>query len=232
MVALTDDCFDLSDNFISVVRNDDCVTDFTLVDAFADSDLGPINDGDVIDLSNLPTNQLNIRANVSGSDIKSVRFGLNGNNNVRTENAMPYALGGDAGANYFPINVSPGTYTITATPYKYPGAGGMAGMSSTITITVINSSARQSSFTNAVTRLNVYPNPVVDQVVLDMVDGRDGNVRLEVYNLHGNRVQFSEFKTMSTAWSYKLNLDDLPAGTYMIHVVNEDVQVSKRIVKK
>ena len=39
--AITDDCFDLSDNYVKVVRNENCISSFTLVNSNTNMDIGP-----------------------------------------------------------------------------------------------------------------------------------------------------------------------------------------------
>ncbi|MEM7286598.1 MAG: hypothetical protein AAF480_09630, partial [Actinomycetota bacterium] len=119
---------------------DIAVTGFVLVDADTDTDIGPLTDGAVIDLSSVDA-QLNVRADVSGA-VASVLFGLNGDGRHRIENVPPYALFGDNPAGqYFGWSPPPGTYRITATPYAGGGASGASGPPSSVTITVIDGGA-------------------------------------------------------------------------------------------
>ena len=129
-----------------------------------------IADGDVIDLTSLSTSRLNIRANVSGSNIESVRFGFNGNPNIRTENAAPYAAFGDAGGNYFFYDFTPGLYTLTATPFSGNRATGDMGNPLTISFTVIESPDEVVSFTliDADTDQDIVP--LQDGDVIDLAN--------------------------------------------------------------
>ena len=80
---------------------------------------------------------LNIRANVSGS-VGSVRFGLDGNTNFRTESTSPYALADDSSGNYDAWTPAPGSHSLTATPYSASGATGTVGIPLSIGFTVTN----------------------------------------------------------------------------------------------
>lgn len=110
------------------------VVSFTLVNANTNQDIGPLADGDVIVLNDLPTQNLNVRANTNPATVGSVRFTLNGSNH--TENARPYAMKGDSGGNYNNWTPSIGQYTLTAVPYTQGGANGNAGASLSITFSV------------------------------------------------------------------------------------------------
>jgi len=70
-----------------------------------------------------------------------VRFGYDGNANVRVENGSPYALAGDSSGNYYAWTPSAGSHSVTATPYAGANASGSAGASRTITFTVVDPGA-------------------------------------------------------------------------------------------
>jgi len=112
------------------------VVSFTLVNATTDQDIGPLANGDVINLA-LTGTKLNIRANVSGS-VGSVRFALDGNTNFRTENGAPYTLAGDSSGNYAAWTPALGSHSLTATPYAASGASGTAGSPLSIGFSVTN----------------------------------------------------------------------------------------------
>ena len=100
---------------------------FTLIDAQTNQPItgfDPIMQGATLELSALPTRQLNVRANLAPTG--SVRFTLNGQD-VRTENVAPYALAGDTDGDYMDWTPQPGDYELTATPYSSENAGGEAG---------------------------------------------------------------------------------------------------------
>lgn len=73
--------------------------------------------------------------------------------------------------------------------------------------------------------VNVYPNPSVDHVNLQL-DGFDGTVSIEVYDMLGN-IAFQ----MDTNNKLELiNLAELSAGNYMIRVYNDAAESTSRIV--
>ena len=111
------------------------VTSFTLVNADTDSDIGPLEDGDVIDLATLPTRNLNVRANTSGQ-VGRVTFGYDGDGDFRTESVAPFALAGDTNGDYYAWTPTVGDHTLEAMPYA-PG-GGQAGSALAVAFTVID----------------------------------------------------------------------------------------------
>jgi hypothetical protein len=75
-----------------------------------------ISKNDTIAISKLPTDQINVRANVAG-DPGSVRFVVPEEKVNRVESKEPYSLAGDIYGRFLRWTVKPGTYTLTAVPY-------------------------------------------------------------------------------------------------------------------
>ena len=100
------------------------VTGLVLYDNASGEDVAGLTDGAVVSAQS--SARLNIRADTSGS-VGSVRLELSGQETAsRTENMAPWYLFGDQGnrgARAFPA----GSYTVMATPYSEPRAGGTAG---------------------------------------------------------------------------------------------------------
>ncbi|WP_171017355.1 malectin domain-containing carbohydrate-binding protein [Maribacter sp. ACAM166] len=108
------------------------VTSFTLVNADNEQDIMTITNGMIIDVTTLPTLNLNIRAN-STSDVKSVRMQLTGTlAKTATENFAPYALYGDSSGNYAAQAFVIGNYNLTANPYSGSSLGGTPGIALTV----------------------------------------------------------------------------------------------------
>lgn len=119
------------------------VTGFTLIDADSDRAVAahePLRDGAVIDLAKLPSRRLNIRANVDGQAVESVRFGLDADASARIENGWPFALASNKGHDYSAWTPTVGTHTVRATPFAGDGAHGAAGATASVRFTVIDSS--------------------------------------------------------------------------------------------
>ncbi len=104
-----------------------------------------LSDGDVINLAQLPTRRINIVARVQPlaqpSPVGSVVFTLN--DSVSVENVTPFALKGDSVGRYRSWTPTPGSYTLTATPYTKDNGEGEAGQGLTIHFTVIDEPSNQ-----------------------------------------------------------------------------------------
>ncbi len=118
----------------SVVNSVGAVSGFTLVNADTDLDIMPITAGMTLDLSTMPTRNLNIRANANPT-VGSVVFALSGSRGeaqAATENVAPFALFSDYSGDYFGWTPLAGTYSLTATPYEFSDGVGNAGTPLTV----------------------------------------------------------------------------------------------------
>ena len=115
----------------------------TLINADTDqpvAGLPTLLDGAVLNLAQLPSRRLSVRAQVTGGTVGSVRFNYDGNAAYRIENAAPYALAGDAtnGTDYLPWTPTIGQHQLVVTPYSGPNAGGSVGSPLSVSFTVID----------------------------------------------------------------------------------------------
>ncbi len=119
---------------IDVPQTGTAVISFTLLNGDTNLPIAgydPLLTGSVINLATLPTTHLNIRANVSGTPIRSVVFG--GTAGTIIDNSVPYALfGTNVGSTYV------GSYTLSATPFSLVNGVGTAGQALSINFSVIN----------------------------------------------------------------------------------------------
>jgi hypothetical protein len=123
------------------VPRGELVKNFTLINADTDAPVpvyDPIPDNAHINLSTLPTRNLNIRGNTNPWLVGSVQFGLDENDTYCIENSWPYALASDDNQSYNAWTPAPRTHTLTATPYSDTGAGGTTGKSRSISFTIID----------------------------------------------------------------------------------------------
>lgn len=115
---------------------DQKVVSYTLINADTDREIETISNGEIIDLSDLPTRNVNIRANTN-STVGSVYFVLSGTKAyTKTEGGAPYALFGSTGNNYHVWQPAVGSYTLKATPYSGSNRSGTVGGTLTINFSV------------------------------------------------------------------------------------------------
>ncbi|MCB0843313.1 MAG: T9SS type A sorting domain-containing protein, partial [Bacteroidetes bacterium] len=85
---------------------------------------------------------------------------------------------------------------------------------------------------NNIASLSVYPNPVKDDLVLEMEKGQKGSVIIKLMNMLGQTVMERSLEVNSGKWTYKLPVSKLPAGVYTVTVQSENSFVSRQIIKE
>jgi len=112
------------------------VTELVLVDADNDVELQIINNGDIININDLPTENLSVIAKTNTPNTGSVQFSYDGT--TKTENYTPFAIKGDNHlGDYTPWNYELRTYELTATPYTRRRLKGELGTAKTVTFTFV-----------------------------------------------------------------------------------------------
>jgi N-acetylneuraminic acid mutarotase len=143
----------------SAAAQSSSVVSLTLINADTDQPIAaydPLPNGATLNLATLPTRNLNVRANVTGT-VGSVRFALDGNPNFRTENSSPFALAGDSTGNYAAWTPALGQHTLIATPYALANANGSAGTAHQVQFTVVDNNP-------AVVRINAGGSAFTDSL--------------------------------------------------------------------
>ncbi|MDF9796530.1 hypothetical protein OKW21_001793 [Catalinimonas alkaloidigena] len=118
------------------------VSNITLINAETNQEIQILKEGDIINLSDLPTTTLfNIEAHTYPATVGSVKLSLSGSvTHEQTENIAPYALFGDnPRGNYNGQGLLAGQYQIIATPYADKFLGGVEGTPKTVSFTLIDS---------------------------------------------------------------------------------------------
>jgi hypothetical protein len=218
------------------------VVSFTLVNADNGKDIYELEDGDEINLDELSTTNLNIRANTDSKRTGSVVFDFYRPDVMDiitvTENKWPYALGGDfnnGGKNYRAIEpaLSPGEYLLLATPYSGSNGTGTEGNGLFIEFGVVGSNdvvarkaASQENKSDA--DLQVFPNPVANKFTLKF-NSTSEPVDVNLYNPKGQLVR--SFRGLGLP-EKQVDMSDLPAGLYMLKVQGNGRSQTVKIVKQ
>lgn len=115
------------------------VTRLMLVDAQRDRVIGELRPNQYVDTRALGASRLSVLAEVNGAT-RSVRFGLDGRSNFRTESHAPFALGGDGngGRDYFEVPLGQGWHEISATAFTGQSATGSAGSALVVRFRIVS----------------------------------------------------------------------------------------------
>jgi len=143
-----------------------------------------LSDGQVLDLSAL-TNECTFVVTTNPPVVGSVRITYDAI--TRTENEAPYSAFGDSPP-YNWHSLTNGTHTITATPYTGSNATGTAGISQTLTFTIVNalrSSSDNYSSTLVSDALLCYPNPSTGLFNISIPVDKEGPGTVLIYDVNG-----------------------------------------------
>ncbi len=124
------------------------VVSLTLVNADTNQDIRQLVDDDTINFAELPTRNLNVRANTSPAVVDQLRFAYDDDDNYQTENNPPYTLG-DRNGDYDAWTPSLGEHTLRAVPI----VNGQEGTALTVNFTVVDNASQPT------------PTPVADEGV-------------------------------------------------------------------
>lgn len=199
------------------------VTGFTLVDAMTNEDIQPLADGAMIDLAELPSKYINIRADVKG-EVMKVQFGLNNEEKYRVEKYAPFALFGDdmGTGNYYAWMPDAGMYTITADPTM---KGNMEGTSQTITIEIMDSEGATVSAKRSRMQVSAFPNPLESELKINVDHAAIGSmVNYRLTDMYGNVYMQKSYQIIGGTEQIPVDLSRLPLkkGFYFLSIETND----------
>ncbi|MEO1652891.1 MAG: PKD domain-containing protein, partial [Bacteroidota bacterium] len=201
------------------------VTEFRLINAQSDQDLGPLNNNVLLAPSDLGTRFLSVQAITDPNEVGSVVFELTGPvSRTQTENILPYALFGDNNGDYNGVNLPDGTYTLSATPYSGKKASGVAGTPLSIVFTISPFALNKNYQAHS---SNLYPNPSKGEVTLDLHLEAQEKAEVFVYDNQGQAMQQKEAQGTE-----KLYFQNLSPGIYLIRVKQDDREKLMRLIVK
>ena len=218
------------------------VTDFVLVDAVTNQDLGPLEE--ILDLGAYTSTDFNIRAKTMPDVVGSVKFEMSGAISFnRIENLPPYAAFSDQGGDYVSWKPIPGTYTLIATPYSRESAQGTSGMSREISFEVIGqtnaalasreSSSEVTPFGDPTKGVNIFPNPVTDQLTIQLRGAEGEKIAIKIYDVMGRKSLYEEEVTLKeTVQNIEVNTASLLPRVYLLKVQSLHLNESTRLVKE
>ncbi|PSR53860.1 hypothetical protein AHMF7605_10180 [Adhaeribacter arboris] len=194
-------------NLVSTPR----VREFNLVDADSRKTIKRLKEGDIINLTRLPTRNVFLYVRTGPTHVGSVLFDVNGDQ--KTESKVPYNYPGSTD-NYFKI--TEGNYTITAVPYTQANGKGEKGVPLTLNFRAVeekiirfelynvnNGSVVQEleegdalNLANLPGSLNIraVTNPIIVGSVQFSLNGKTTTENLNTYDLAGSSGQSIDFK--------------------------------------
>ena len=221
---------------------DSKVDRFTLINADTDKDIMAIMEGTYIDLNQYKDVKLNIRADVKGDDIAAMTFQLSGAKNYNwTERKAPYAIFGDLPAeDYNGKYFKEGNYKLMVTPYNsdntmgepltvnfsagYDGGDNLRINSEFLNQLEANSSEVDANNGSQEEDLTVYPQPSQNVVNILYPSFLSEDAMVMIYKGNGQLIHGAQMGNTPD-----FNFGSYGSGLYLIHVINGDRIISKKV---
>ena len=217
-------CTASASKFITVLStSENAITGFVLVNAETDEDIMALTEGSVINLFNLTTSKINIRAEAT-SDVESVRLKLSGDLvRNRTENVAPYALFGDRSGDYFPGELPVGEYHLMATPYSENRLRGTAGTPMMINFSVISDGAGPL-------KASLYPNPAIYELQVELTENKKNSklASIQIHDMQGRLLRSYNASEISQKAEFKIPVYTLTQGVYFMTITDDKGRVTKK----
>lgn len=77
---------------------------------------------------------------------------------------------------------------------------------------------------------NIYPNPVVDQVSMQLSIDKDRPIKIDLVNELGKSYVVMNKSMKKGVYDFRVDLQGIPSGSYMIQIISEEKRLSKKVV--
>ena len=78
--------------------------------------------------------------------------------------------------------------------------------------------------------LNSYPNPVSDDLFIDIYSGIKDKILIEIVDVYGNNIMGPEQVYLQVGKThYQTNITDLSSGNFFLRIVSKNVNITNRI---
>lgn len=214
----------ISFQFVNVPLSDFEVSSFELADAETDQIISTLEEGDTINLAEVP--YPTIVGLTSPAEVGSVSFRLSREGEVvygRTENIIPYALFGDINGDLSASGLTPGSYKLVATPYTEKKGEGEAGLESILNFEVIESTST----------LNIFPNPTSESLLVSSISTEGVSkklVLLQIREISTGRVIHK--KWVQQPYEEQVDVSELVPGLYFIQIIDGEGTVTRKFAKQ
>lgn len=108
------------------------------------------------------------------------------------------------------------------------GSNNCKGILQSLTVGLVNTSIREASILNA---LQVYPNPVVNELTLEIDLPKASTIQVSIQTLQGQVLQTETWKAQAGKQSKLIPVNALAEGLYIIQFESNGVQVSRTLIK-
>lgn len=197
---------------------------FTLINAITDEELYELEDGQIINLQEIGTDEINIRAYTNPEPTGSVRFNLTGAQTYdHIEKNSYYALYANKGDDFFSWKPSPGQYRLVATPYTEAGGSGEQGEDLSISFEIVDGQNDEVLRT-----ANVYPNPGTNILYIPLKENHE-KIKFKMFDSRGKQVKITLNHINDIL---EIDVTGLEKNTYIIQIISDNNVLNLRWLKE
>jgi len=95
---------------------------------------------------------------------------------------------------------------------------------------VFSATGLEEENSNAAQTFNMYPNPSTASTTVEVIIDKKSEVQLSVVDMSGKEVESRDYGSMITTSNIQLNTSTLEAGVYLVHLMIDDVRMTKRLI--
>lgn len=90
----------------------------------------------------------------------------------------------------------------------------------------------RTNYKNELEIVSLYPNPIMDQLMLNLYTPINTKVRINILDLAGKLISQEQVSLNAGATLHKQNMSSLASGTYVLHVLGSNGQTSTTLLSK
>lgn len=148
---------------------------------------------------------------------------------LTTEEKLPTGMGGSA-TNCNSTASTAGIMSMMMNGSANSNARSGSAQPTTEATTLPDVPAVQSEIPS-VTTVDIYPNPTVDQLNVNLSSDYEGRVLMLITDANGRQVRQLNYDKVDASLTERIQVDQLPAGTYHLRILEGDQQTVKSFIK-
>lgn len=77
---------------------------------------------------------------------------------------------------------------------------------------------------------NIYPNPVIDEVYMQLSIDKDRPMKIDLVNELGKSYEVMEESISEGVYDFRIDVSGIPSGSYVLQIISEEKRLSKKVV--